>query len=45
MRGGVRGVVLWVRSVYVRSMKRAVGLVGVFGPSRVGIVVVGNFGR
>ena len=38
-------MVLWVQSVYVRSMMRAVGLVVVFGPSRVEIVAVGSYGH
>ncbi len=45
LRVGDRGVVLWVQSVFVRSMMREVGLVVVFGPSRVGIVVVGSYGH
>ena len=45
LRLGDRGVVLWVQSVFVRSMIREVGLVVVFGPSRVGIVAVGSYGH
>ena len=45
MHEGVRGVVLWVQVVVVRSMMKGVGRAEVSGPSRLGIVAMGNCER